>query len=294
MSFTNEPKMVYPQVKDCSFDMSEAGYSASITFFEPPTGTTLPGETLYALPKLGDSFPTYISDLSNSDEFTQLIATRLYLKGYAGNTITCGKFWGVDYTSSTIQLQTAENLTEDELPRSMEVTGEAVAWEPNGENFNYIWANGQAIKQPQYRYVTTFKIPVKRVIKDFPLYSALVADYMYSTNDEELFGFPEGAILFKGASMSQFKYRGADRWLVELNFEGRMVNGKLDPAAVALGEDADGWGWNWQIQKETGYWSVVAGPPGENRYYMESHLQVLFEADPLGPEEDLIEDLPVP
>jgi hypothetical protein len=103
-----------------------------------------------------------------------------------------------------------------------------------------------------------------------------------------LFGFPEGAVCFKGAEMEEFRYRGSKRWMCTLQFEARRVNGNLEPDAILLGENSDGWGWNWQINESTGRWDVAVINDTVTRYYPENALELLFTTQPMGTKQNLI------
>jgi len=269
----NDPTIVYALTQNWSFTISDSGVIGTRVYLETTAAMPVASTTL---PKLGSTW----------DSDYPFVTLKTITITYINDNDNCGRLFTCSYDGSPYT-QTAEPLSSEELPKNVSVTGELVSWEPTKSS--YKWLDGVAVAQPVFVQVANAEITVTRVVKDFDAYMAQVFFCTNLCNDSELFGFPEGALMFAGADMTEFKNKmGNKRWKADLKFVARKCQGDIAAGA----SDPDGWGWTFQLREDTGKWDEPKLQPAGKALYAVTDLTVLFETDSLGDLEDLYETVP--
>ena len=263
-SLTDYTPDVYELVEGWNVTIGASGDSATRTFLE--TDADLPGSTKVPLPKIGDSF---------DDDYENLTLKTISVSIFGGNA-NCGKKYTCNYDSTPF-MQISALMSEDELPRSVEIGAEFIVWEPR--TWSSTWeTDGAPLKQPIHRTVAHMIIKVSRIIHAFDEYTNIVAKAVQKINNDTFLSIPAGMLKFEGATYTEFKNRaGFDRWRVELTFDCRMVTRNFAP-------NMDGW--NFQLREDNGEWDKPLP-----LLYTSTDFQELYSGN-LGDDEDLFNTIP--
>lgn len=264
---------VYLLTERWGFQTGIAGLSGTRTYLDTTADL---GVSKVGLPKLGDAWDSDNTNITLKNIEVNLLSDR----------DTCGKKYFCTYDGQPFG-QTATPLSDDDVPRSVEVGGEYLTWvEPSSGSF-YFKSDNVKVEQAMARQVSFSNFRMYRVISN-----SFIDDYMVTVmgmvnklNDTSFVGFPSEMVMFTGANMTEFKNRiGALRWRVELNFSARSVTRNF-----TNGND----GWNYILRDSTGTWDKpVIGIAGTEGIYPTANFKLLFNTHALGSDENLFQVIP--
>jgi hypothetical protein len=271
--YVGNPIAAYTLVSNWRFTTTASGISGTREYIESADMTSVTGATASVVPKIGDAWDT---------TYTAVTCKSIEIR-YLGDNENCPKIYVCSYDDTPVT-QTEQPVGEDDLPRSMSITGELISWEPKPGTWKWK-GTGLDCNQPIYRHVSTEEIVVTRVIKDIDDYNSHLFGAVNKTNNYTLWGFQHGSLLFVGADITEFRNRaGAKRWKVDLKFVARKV---LDP----IDAGSNTWGWNTQLNEDTGKWDSPWFN-GATYLYPEWDFSELFTKCPLGSDENLYQIIP--
>lgn len=263
-ALTDYTPNVYELVEGWHVSIGATGNSATRVFLE--TDADIPGSTRVPLPKIGDSF---------DNDYENLTLKTIDISIFGGNP-NCGKKYTCNYDSQPF-LQLSYDVSEDELPGSVEIAAEYIVWEPKTNIYTYA-TDGKSVVQPVQRIVAHMIIKRSRIIKSFDEYTNIVAKTVHKINNDTFLGIPAGMLKFEGATYTQFKNKaGFDRWRVELTFDCRMVT-----RTFAANQD----GWQFGLRDDNGQWDRLVP-----NLYLETDFKNLYSGN-LGDDEDLFNTIP--
>jgi len=269
MALIGESVQVYELVEQWRFSISASSVSGTRVYLDSDASL---GTSRVALPNIGD-----VWDLDYGNVTLKTIdVTYLNDNDNCGRKYVCN-YDGLPYTQTSIV------QSSDDFPRSVDVSGEFITWEPKGNIFQ--WGSDDSVtKQAVFKHVATATFRIARVVKDFDDYMHDVAGKVNRVNAANFLGFPAGTVLFIGANMTEFNNRvGFKRWRADLNFVFRTVTGDL----------RDGYdGWNYFLRNDTGKFDSIYNANDLTNLYELIHFDTLFEGHALGDSEDLFNAFP--
>jgi len=276
--YTTTPLQVYLLTENWGFQTGTTGLSGTRTYLE--TTTDLSGVSRVDLPKLGDSW----------DEENYNITLKDIAVALVNNSEQCGRkhicsYDGVPFT------QVAVPLSDDDVPRSVEVGGEYLTWVEGGAGSFYFPSDSSKVQQAMAYQVSLANFRMYRVISNSYIdnYMVTVMDIVNLLNDATFVGFATEMVMFTGANMTEFKNRaGSTRWRVELCFSVRQVTDKFPSVKQPAAAD----GWNYILRQDTGKFErpIIGGGPAS--IYKTANFKSLFNAHALGSDENLYQIIP--
>jgi len=274
-TYIGTPVEAYTMVRDWELEIANSGGMTGVRSYIEASGmASVTGATKTVVPKIGDAWSTVYSSLT---------CKRIRIK-YLTDNDNCPRTF-VCYYDDIQNIQLGETVGKDDLPRTITTTGELVSWEPSNNKWQWLSDNKEC-QQPLFRFCCTQEIIVTRTIKDMDKFNGYVWDCINHTNDTEIWGFPQGSVLFEGADFTEFRNRGGNkRWKVDLKFLARKVSG-----SIAVGS-AD-WGWNTTMRDDTGEWDTGNLAATGEKLYSTKVFDNLFDSCGLGSDETLYQVMP--
>ena len=277
MSEFGDGVSVYPLMDQWRFEVSESGVSGTRVFLE--NKGQLSGAITTNLPDIGDSWSTAY----------QYVTVKTILVTYP-STEDCGRMFTVNYNGSP-SIQSAQ-ISSNDLPVSIDVGGEFVAFEPyeyndNGNKVNFSWhwsADGKDVKEPIYRRQAIANIRFTKVVPNAEDFTKLSMDFVGYVNSGTFFGFGPERVMYEGCSLYQFKNKlGFNRWKAELHFSVRQVTQKVIN---------DGWNFLLRPDKDAPIrWDKPLDQDGDSLYDTQD-FDYLLSSFPLPDDEDYYNNFP--
>lgn len=266
-NLTSTPTQVYEQTADWKFTRNSiGGVTAQRKFLE--TDTVLSSSTKVPLPRIGDFWDENNTDVVAKQIVTTFLCFNTFMHTVAYDTV------------NNLQLEQPLSSSATQSPTGLDIGSENISWQPIIDNDSaentWTWGDGPDVdvNQNLYKIIGEGNLRKQRVVSDMDAYSVLVFETVGKVNKNDFLGFLFGNVLFEGANTRQSSNRiGEDRWIVDLNFRIRVIDGGSDS-------------WQKLLRAKDGTFQTLKNPNGDF-LYEEANLDELFSSGPLGAAENL-------